>query len=390
MRSLAGSTQVTFRRKSLERLGGTRRRRVSLELLKGSLEPAVPLNKPVTIGSVHTTTGIILARYVFPFNAVPSAADFAYEPLKSEKSRAVFMRPGSGEEHHRDVRARASGGGGSRSPSPPPASGTAGSPTFHSGSGTAGGFQRQGVYPIASMSSSASASDPSGDGGVASGSDPHGVGSESHAPPPAPLSAAQKWKHEALQQLLRPLHVSPKEVSVVQTDFVSWLPPVCLAAFTEPHRRQVEALLKSLVSTRLLGLVAHYSYWVLLKEGGDGTPFPSKDRFRIQGGVLQTWNALEMEMHTFRRQSSLVLAVVLLGIRVGTEVGRVVWCACTCRCARVTRQPLSAFSAVSAGACVCVCVCACGSDGSVTYACRGVTPCFCLAGNSASGVPAVV
>lgn len=47
-----------------------------------------------------------------------------------------------------------------------------------------------------------------------------------------------------------------------------------------------------------------------------------QDRFRVQGGVLQTWSALQLELHTFRACSGVVQAIVLLAIRVGTEVRR--------------------------------------------------------------------
>jgi hypothetical protein len=130
-------------------------------------------------------------------------------------------------------------------------------------------------------------------------------------------------------------------------------------------RDRLYRVLDSLTLTRLLGLTAHYAYWRLLKEQGDGTPFSAKvpcdctpltfspfecmwsasllmtlyvpircpslvtnltvvaclqDHFRIHGGVLQTWSALEMELHPFRSHRSVALAVVLLCMRLGIEV----------------------------------------------------------------------
>ena len=138
-------------------------------------------------------------------------------------------------------------------------------------------------------------------------------------------------------------------------------------------RDRLYRVLDSLTLTRLLGLTAHYAYWRLLKEQGDGTPFSAKvpcdctpltfspfecmwssslvmtmilpsnvlpchqpdcfflqDHFRIHGGVLQTWSALEMELHPFRSHRSVALAVVLLCMRLGIEVWEEASVSCIC------------------------------------------------------------
>lgn len=79
-------------------------------------------------------------------------------------------------------------------------------------------------------------------------------------------SALSHARLDALAQLRRPLQVSPSEIAVMQSDILRWFPLESLPTLPERYQSRVTSLLRSAVVTRLIGLLSHYGYWVLMRK----------------------------------------------------------------------------------------------------------------------------
>ena len=110
-------------------------------------------------------------------------------------------------------------------------------------------------------------------------------------------------KLDAVVQLKRPLQVSPGEIATMQADFLRWFPLESLPSLPRKYQDRVRVLVSSAVITRLVGLLAHYGYWIILRHIHDDTAI-SLPEIDFTPDVSGRWGVaiLQLMVHRGRRR----------------------------------------------------------------------------------------
>lgn len=122
------------------------------------------------------------------------------------------------------------------------------------------------------------------------------------------------------QELSRPLDVTPKSISVIQKDFVRAFPFERLRrVVTAPEKAKLSTLLTSLPLTRIIGLVAHFLYWHVMRAKSDGARLPRRDSEQMYTALLKAFGELDIRIKARRSLVTLARPLVLLCVRSATE-----------------------------------------------------------------------